>query len=164
ARRVVRVGEGVACGPGDPDHRPLAAGVVVQDAVASAYPPEVLLRQRVLHPRPARPPVLHEIIEAVVRRFFLEQPVHVVPQHPGKRAVPMSEAVLARSIPAMSSVFRTATRASSWEPGVVACFRSRAAPRRWWASSSGWMKSRYRRSVSASPRSAHRRMKLSLTS
>src|SRR5436190_8153940 len=72
ARRVVRVGEGVACGPGDPDHRLLAAGVVVQDAVASAYPPEVLLRQRVLHPRPARPPVLHEIIEAVVRRFFLE--------------------------------------------------------------------------------------------
>src|SRR5256885_8613280 len=76
ARRVVRVGEGVADRPGDPDHGLVAAGVVIQDPIALAHRPQMLLRQRVLHARPARPAFLHEVVEAVVRRFLLEQPVH----------------------------------------------------------------------------------------
>jgi hypothetical protein len=50
--------------------------VVVEDAVAALDAPQVLLGERILHAAPHGLAVLHQLIEAVVGRFFFEKPVH----------------------------------------------------------------------------------------
>jgi hypothetical protein len=52
--------------------------VIVEDAIAFLDRMQMLLSERVLDTAPDRSLVLHEIVEAVMRRFFFEQPVHTV--------------------------------------------------------------------------------------
>jgi len=69
---VVGIGIGVAERLRDPDDLLLVAGVVVEHLVALLDRAQVPLRDRVLHPAPGRLLVLHERIEAIVRRLFFE--------------------------------------------------------------------------------------------
>jgi len=72
AGRVVGIGIGVAERLGDADDLLLVAGVIIKNPVALLHRVQVPLRDRVFHAAPHRRLVLHERIEAVVRRLFLE--------------------------------------------------------------------------------------------
>ncbi len=75
--RGVRVGiAGSGCGA---DDGLLVPRVIVEDSVALPHGTQVLLRQRVLHTAPGGAPVTLELVEAVVRGFFLEEPGRHVP-------------------------------------------------------------------------------------
>jgi len=77
AGRVGRIGVRVAERLGDPDDLLFVSGVVVEDPVALLDRSQIPLRDRVLDAAPDRLLVLHQLVEVVVRRLFLEQPVHI---------------------------------------------------------------------------------------
>jgi hypothetical protein len=72
AGRVGRIGIGIAERLGNPHDRFLVAGVVVENLVALLDRPEIPLRHRVLHTAPDGLFVLHQLVEVIVRRLFLE--------------------------------------------------------------------------------------------
>ncbi len=50
--------------------------MIEEDAVPLLHGAEVLLRKRIADARPRCPAVVHQVVVAVVRGFFLEEPVH----------------------------------------------------------------------------------------
>jgi len=75
---VGRIRIGVAERLRDPHHGFLVAGVIVEDLIALLDGSEIPLRDRILDAAPDGLLVFHELVVAVVRRFFFEQPVHTI--------------------------------------------------------------------------------------
>ena len=74
---VLGIWVGITHRAGHADDGLFVAGVVIEDAVTLLDAAEVLLRQRILDARPGRAAVFRKLFEAVARRFFFEEPIHV---------------------------------------------------------------------------------------